>query len=244
MTGTFLTQKLRLEGGDDDAVGGTTTTTTVKFNIWDTAGGDRYRPTAPLYYKGAAAAIVVYDVTNPSSLESAKSWIEELSERNHHHHNENPSHHNEYHENHRGDVDEDDHDGGGGGGGTADGRDRQELIVALVGNKIDLVVVVADGDQLLRTAADVLEDAEAYAADRGIPHLRTSAKTAHNVRDLFAALARRLPAEVPDSEPTPIPEDDHEAPRAAAAAAAAAARTGLCCRRCRRRTGDDDDESE
>lgn len=51
-TAAFLTQKVQL----DDA--------TVKFEIWDTAGQERYRSLAPMYYRGAAAAIVVYDVTN------------------------------------------------------------------------------------------------------------------------------------------------------------------------------------
>jgi small GTP-binding protein len=36
---------------------------TVKFEIWDTAGQERYRSLAPMYYRGAAAAIVVYDIT-------------------------------------------------------------------------------------------------------------------------------------------------------------------------------------
>lgn len=40
---------------------------TVKFEIWDTAGQERYRSLAPMYYRGAAAAIVVYDVTNKAS---------------------------------------------------------------------------------------------------------------------------------------------------------------------------------
>lgn len=52
MAAAFLTQKVQLE----DA--------TVKFEIWDTAGQERYRSLAPMYYRGAAAAIVVYDVTN------------------------------------------------------------------------------------------------------------------------------------------------------------------------------------
>ncbi|OEL32545.1 Ras-related protein RABF2b [Dichanthelium oligosanthes] len=37
---------------------------TVKFEIWDTAGQERYHSLAPMYYRGAAAAIVVYDITN------------------------------------------------------------------------------------------------------------------------------------------------------------------------------------
>jgi small GTP-binding protein len=38
--------------------------TTVKFEIWDTAGQERYHSFAPMYYRGAQAAIVVYDITN------------------------------------------------------------------------------------------------------------------------------------------------------------------------------------
>ena len=36
----------------------------VKFDIWDTAGQERYHSLAPMYYRGAPAAIVVYDVTS------------------------------------------------------------------------------------------------------------------------------------------------------------------------------------
>ena len=41
--------------------------TTVKFEIWDTAGQERYHSLAPMYYRGAQAAIVVYDITNSVS---------------------------------------------------------------------------------------------------------------------------------------------------------------------------------
>lgn len=41
--------------------------TTVKFEIWDTAGQERYHSLAPMYYRGAQAAIVVYDITNTVS---------------------------------------------------------------------------------------------------------------------------------------------------------------------------------
>merc|ERR1712100_351264 len=65
----FLTQTLNL--GD----------VSVKFEIWDTAGQERYRSLAPMYYRGAAAAIVVYDITNPDSFAGAKSWVKELQRR-------------------------------------------------------------------------------------------------------------------------------------------------------------------
>lgn len=35
----------------------------IKFQIWDTAGQEKYHSLAPMYYRGAAAAIVVYDIT-------------------------------------------------------------------------------------------------------------------------------------------------------------------------------------
>jgi small GTP-binding protein len=46
--------------------------------IWDTAGQERYRSLAPMYYRGAQAAIVVFDVTSQGSFEGAKSWVKEL----------------------------------------------------------------------------------------------------------------------------------------------------------------------
>uniref|UniRef100_A0A8C5BVK7 small monomeric GTPase n=1 Tax=Gadus morhua TaxID=8049 RepID=A0A8C5BVK7_GADMO len=51
--------------------------TTVKFEIWDTAGQERYHSLAPMYYRGAQAAIVVYDITN-ESFARAKNWVKEL----------------------------------------------------------------------------------------------------------------------------------------------------------------------
>eukprot|EP00538_Stauroneis_constricta_P007088 CAMPEP_0119570146 /NCGR_PEP_ID=MMETSP1352-20130426/43467_1 /TAXON_ID=265584 /ORGANISM="Stauroneis constricta, Strain CCMP1120" /LENGTH=214 /DNA_ID=CAMNT_0007619811 /DNA_START=448 /DNA_END=1093 /DNA_ORIENTATION=- len=65
----FLTQTVQLDES------------TVKFEIWDTAGQERYRSLAPMYYRGASAAIVVYDITNPDSFAGAKSWVKELQRR-------------------------------------------------------------------------------------------------------------------------------------------------------------------
>ena len=42
---------------------------------------ERYRSLAPMYYRGAAAAIVVYDITNKESFNGAKSWVKELQRR-------------------------------------------------------------------------------------------------------------------------------------------------------------------
>ncbi|KVH93913.1 Small GTPase superfamily, partial [Cynara cardunculus var. scolymus] len=50
----------------------------VKFDIWDTAGQERYHSLAPMYYRGAAAAVVIYGITTMVSFQRAKKWIEEL----------------------------------------------------------------------------------------------------------------------------------------------------------------------
>ncbi|GAV61734.1 Ras domain-containing protein [Cephalotus follicularis] len=51
---------------------------TVKFEIWDTAGQERYHSLAPMYYRGAAAAIIVFDITSTDSFARAKKWVQEL----------------------------------------------------------------------------------------------------------------------------------------------------------------------
>lgn len=62
----FLTQTVQI----DD--------TTVKFEIWDTAGQERYHSLAPMYYRGAQAALIVYDITSKDSFHKAQNWIREL----------------------------------------------------------------------------------------------------------------------------------------------------------------------
>ncbi|ANQ06608.1 Small GTPase rab5 [Plasmodium coatneyi] len=50
----------------------------IKFDIWDTAGQERYASIVPLYYRGATCAIVVFDISNSSSLDRAKTWVNQL----------------------------------------------------------------------------------------------------------------------------------------------------------------------
>ncbi|KAK3575203.1 hypothetical protein QTP86_020894 [Hemibagrus guttatus] len=49
-----------------------------KFLIWDTAGQERFRALAPMYYRGSAAAIIVYDITKEESFLTLKNWVKEL----------------------------------------------------------------------------------------------------------------------------------------------------------------------
>lgn len=50
----------------------------VKFEIWDTAGQERYHSLAPMYYRGAAAAVIVFDISSQDSFAKAQEWVKEL----------------------------------------------------------------------------------------------------------------------------------------------------------------------
>lgn len=128
----FLTQTIALDE-----------TTTVKFEIWDTAGQERYKSLAPMYYRNANCAVVVYDVTQASSLDKAKAWVKELQR-----------------------------------------QANENIVIALAGNKLDL----ASSKRAIET-----RDAEDYAKQAGLLFFETSAKTAENVKELFTAIAKKLP---------------------------------------------------
>ncbi|KAJ5073849.1 ras-related protein rab-5c [Anaeramoeba ignava] len=55
-------------------------TTETKLEIWDTAGQERYQSLAPMYYRGAAAALIVFDITNYESFIKAKNWVKEVKQ--------------------------------------------------------------------------------------------------------------------------------------------------------------------
>lgn len=49
-----------------------------QLQLWDTAGQERYRSLAPMYYRGAGAAVVVFDLTSRESFLGAQTWVAEL----------------------------------------------------------------------------------------------------------------------------------------------------------------------
>lgn len=57
-----------------------TTDTDVRLQIWDTAGQERFRSISRLYYRGANAGLLCYDITNEQSFEEMKGWLLELKE--------------------------------------------------------------------------------------------------------------------------------------------------------------------
>lgn len=164
----FLTQKCRLE----DRV--------LRYEIWDTAGQERFHSLAPMYYRNAQAAVVVYDVTKASSLEKAKTWVKELQRQ------ANPN-----------------------------------IVIALAGNKIDLVQASPsssssastpepedEADDATATPGEAAaggepeslrqvprEEAEAYAQEAGLLFFETSAKTGEGIVEIFTEIAKKIPIE-------------------------------------------------
>lgn len=165
----FLTQKCRLE----DRV--------LRYEIWDTAGQERFHSLAPMYYRNAQAAVVVYDVTKATSLEKAKSWVKELQRQ------ANPN-----------------------------------IVIALAGNKIDLVQSSNspsaaaytlesedEADDATATPGETpspagepetlrqvpREEAQAYATEAGLLFFETSAKTGEGIIEVFTEIAKKIPIE-------------------------------------------------
>lgn len=69
----------------------------VRLQLWDTAGQERFRSMvrissrchpgwtdrvskAPMYYRGANAALLLYDITNASSFDDVRGWLEGASQ--------------------------------------------------------------------------------------------------------------------------------------------------------------------
>jgi small GTP-binding protein len=61
----FFSKKVRLENGKR-----------VKLQIWDFGGEERFRFLLPTYSKGSNAALFLYDITSPKTLNSLPDWLE------------------------------------------------------------------------------------------------------------------------------------------------------------------------
>ena len=53
----------------------------IKFEIWDTAGQEKYRSLTKIFYKDAGIAILVYDITRQDSFDEIKSyWYSQIKD--------------------------------------------------------------------------------------------------------------------------------------------------------------------
>jgi len=68
--GTFFSKSVICGGGK-----------ILKFEIWDTAGQEKYRSLTRMFYKDSNAAVMVYDVTRKDSFEGLKNyWTGQIKE--------------------------------------------------------------------------------------------------------------------------------------------------------------------
>lgn len=112
-----------------------------------------------MYYRNAQAALVVYDLTKPTSLIKAKHWVAELQR-----------------------------------------QASPGIVIALVGNKLDLTTdsdeaegEAAEGEDSGNARKVPTEEAKRYAEEESLLFFETSAKTGHNVSEVFTAIANAIP---------------------------------------------------
>ena len=55
---------------------------TIRLQIWDTAGQERFRSISKLYYRGAHAALLCYDITDSNTFDQMGIWLQELQKHN------------------------------------------------------------------------------------------------------------------------------------------------------------------
>lgn len=55
----------------------------IKLQIWDTAGQESFRSITRSYYRGAAGALLVYDITRRDTFNHLGRWLEEARQHSH-----------------------------------------------------------------------------------------------------------------------------------------------------------------
>ncbi|KAI7833835.1 ras family-domain-containing protein [Kickxella alabastrina] len=61
---SFVTTKIELDGWE------------CRLQLWDSAGQERFRAMTQMYYRGANAVILVYDITSEDSFRDVDTWVQ------------------------------------------------------------------------------------------------------------------------------------------------------------------------
>lgn len=59
----------------------TTDNGSVRLQLWDTAGQEKFKSLAPMYYRSAGVVIIVYAINNKSSYESVRFWANDIRDK-------------------------------------------------------------------------------------------------------------------------------------------------------------------
>jgi Ras-related protein Rab-7A len=73
----FSSDYLKTIGADFASKKVTVEDNQISFQIWDLAGQDSYQAVRGTFYKGATAALMVFDVQDPATMTNLKNWIDE-----------------------------------------------------------------------------------------------------------------------------------------------------------------------
>lgn len=78
--GTFSTDSKTTIGVEFSAKKMVVDGSTVKVQLWDTAGQEKFRAITKAYYRGAVGAMLIYDITKKRTFESIAKWLSEIKE--------------------------------------------------------------------------------------------------------------------------------------------------------------------
>ena len=51
---------------------------TIKLQIWDTAGQESFQSITKIFYRGAHAVLLTYDLTNMNTFNNLLKWLKEV----------------------------------------------------------------------------------------------------------------------------------------------------------------------
>ena len=128
-----------------------------RAHIWDTAGQEQFRTITTLYYRGAAGALLVYDITRRETFDDLPMWY----------------------------------------GDVLKNCTNPQMVVAIVGNKLDLVTEGLAQRQVLTSVA------EKYAEENNLLFWEASAYDDVNVTAAFEGVIRRIVEVMPPPAPVP-----------------------------------------
>ncbi|KAI9503592.1 hypothetical protein GGI25_003712 [Coemansia spiralis] len=63
---SFVTAKVALDNWE------------CRLQLWDSSGQERFRAMTQMYYRGANAVVLVYDITSEDSFKDVDTWLQEL----------------------------------------------------------------------------------------------------------------------------------------------------------------------